>query len=98
MAKMRVVKRVAVNVRSLRLSKFNSVENACSKTGISVPRWYRLEQGNNPGMLGAILDEVSHALGVDAADLVTSPDTKRLKQYKFSSRSQLAKDIEDGDG
>lgn len=77
---MNVTERVAANVRRLRMERLGSVEQSCAASvnlleeEISIPRWYRLEQGTHPGMLGDILDDVSTLLQVDPSVLVMDPE------------------------
>ena len=70
-------KRFALNVRRLRVEKFGTVKAACLASGISVPRWYRLEQGRHPGMLGELLDAMSALFEVTPESLVKPPRKER---------------------
>lgn len=63
---------LAKNVQRLRIKKFGSVEKACEKTGISLPRWYRIEQGKYPGIMdGRLLDELAKSFKTTTAALLT---------------------------
>lgn len=62
--------RMGVNVRKLREKKFGTVERACQASGFTIPRWYRLEQGTYPRMMGVVIDQIAELFGVEPADLV----------------------------
>lgn len=63
-------KRLAHNVQQLRIKKFKTVQKACAVSGWTIPRWYRLEQGNHPGMVGVVLDELAALFRVPPESLV----------------------------
>lgn len=72
---------LAKNIQRLRLKKFGSVEKACAETGISMPRWYRIEQGKYPGIMdGRLLDELAKAFRVTTAMLLTPHDEPKRKR------------------
>ena len=77
---MEFTQRVAANVKLMREQVLGSVEQASARSyrrfgprGISVPRWYRLEQGKYPGMIGEVIDTAAKMLGVDPAVLGLDP-------------------------
>lgn len=71
---------LAKNIQRLRIKKFKSVEKACEVTGISMPRWYRLEQGRYPGIMdGRLLDCLAKAFKVTTASLLT-PHTEQPRK------------------
>lgn len=62
--------RFARNIRRLREEKYGSVFKACQASGYTIPRWYRMEQGTYPGMVGVVLDEMAALFGVEAESLL----------------------------
>jgi len=71
---------VSKHVKDFRMEKFNSVQEACHHSAklakkkkiseeITMPRWYRLEQGTHPRMVASVIDDVAVVLGVNPSEL-----------------------------
>jgi hypothetical protein len=88
---MESVKILAHNVNRMRISKFGTVDMACKRTGISTARWYRLEQGNYPGIMdGRLLDVLAKSFGITISQLFSLPaPPPRRRQKKDKQERSL---------
>jgi len=84
---------VATNVKRLRIERSLGVREVCEKSTrlskgsqpliarpITVPRWYRMEQGTHPRMVASAVDAFARVLGVRRDDLVTMKKPNRRKK------------------
>lgn len=80
---------LAANVRELRKERFGSVQAAVTASGISVARWYRIEQGKYSGMVGFVVDPLAALFNCSRTDLLKPP--KHQPKRKESSNGTKRK-------
>jgi len=99
---MNLTKTVAKNVRKYRELRFPNVRSACKHSDalaekgkiskpITVPRWYRLEQGRHPGMVAEILSDIATVLNVKVESLIKPDEKAKRKGAKRVSANKKAR-------